>query len=102
MEDEAKERDAKFFDNDEFHNKKWRPKEFSEFADYVGVILFPHVPNAIRLSDMIALGVPIFVPGEPFVYRSVWPMAGPYCGFSEGREVYRSRAPWADTELEET
>ncbi len=80
---------------------KWRPKEFSEFADYMGVILFPHVPNAIRLSDMMAIGIPIFVPSEPYVYRTVWPMAGPYCGFSEGREAYRERSPYARSQCAE-
>lgn len=34
--------------------------------DYAAVVLLPHVPNALRLSDFQAMHVPIFAPGEPY------------------------------------
>lgn len=56
---------------------------YAQLASFVAIVLLPHVPNALRLADMMALQVPLFVPSEPFVYRLVWPLAGSYCGWSD-------------------
>jgi len=62
--------------------------DFSVMARFLAVVLFPHVPNASRLSDMQGMGIPIMVPDEPFVYRTVWPMSAPYCGSADGADEW--------------
>ncbi|CAD7965282.1 unnamed protein product [Amoebophrya sp. A25] len=60
--------------------------EFKQMAEnFAAVVLMPHVPNALRLSDMTALGLPMLIPAEPYVYRVVWPLAGCYCGHSDSK-----------------
>ncbi|CAD7953110.1 unnamed protein product [Amoebophrya sp. A120] len=69
--------------------------EFSQMQKFRAIIVLPHVPNALRLSDLTALHVPILIPSEPFVYRTVWPLSGCYCGQSDSQiPMMQRRAPW--------
>ena len=61
---------------------------------YKAVVLFPHVVNALRLSDFHSLGMPIFAPSEPYAYTFVYPYNMPYCGRSWTWETTNKRAPW--------
>ncbi|CAD7945524.1 unnamed protein product [Amoebophrya sp. A120] len=62
---------------------------YQEIANFAAVVLLPHVPNALRLSDMQAMHVPIFVPADPYIHKIVWPFAGPYCGRTSPEEIIR-------------
>jgi len=66
---------------------------FQEMAHHLAVVLLPHVINALRLSDLFAMGVPLFVPSAPFIHKVVWPYNEPYCGRGAHPDV-RRRAPW--------
>eukprot|EP00392_Amoebophrya_sp_AT5.2_P010036 g10067.t1 len=66
--------------------------DYQEIGSYAAVVLLPHVPNALRLSDMQAMGVPVFVPAEPYIHKIVWPFAGPYCGRTSPEEIVRKQA----------
>lgn len=63
---------------------------YKEIASHRAVIILPHVPHALRLSDVYAMGSPVLVPGEPLLHKFVWPFAGPFCGRTDSelaREV---------------
>merc|ERR1719468_875410 len=53
---------------------------FAEIAAFRAVVLLPHVPYALRLSDVFALSLPAFVPAHPLLHKFMWPYAGPFCG----------------------
>eukprot|EP00933_Yihiella_yeosuensis_P044813 TRINITY_DN40085_c0_g1_i1.p1 TRINITY_DN40085_c0_g1~~TRINITY_DN40085_c0_g1_i1.p1 ORF type:complete len:197 (+),score=38.21 TRINITY_DN40085_c0_g1_i1:729-1319(+) len=57
-----------------------RSLSFEEIAGYQALAMLPHVPHALRISDVFALGSPTFVPAEPLIHKFVWPFAGPFCG----------------------
>eukprot|EP00971_Amphidinium_carterae_P319232 6345239-Amphidinium_carterae.1 len=42
---------------------------FQEIAGFQAVIMLPHGPNALRLSDMYSVAIPSVVPAEPLAYR---------------------------------
>ncbi|CAD7962841.1 unnamed protein product [Amoebophrya sp. A25] len=63
---------------------------YQAIANYAAVVLLPHVPNALRLSDMQAMAVPVLVPAEPYIHKIVWPFAGPYCGRTSPEEIVRA------------
>ena len=46
---------------------------FSDMATYRSVAMLPHIPNALRLSDMYAMGIPLFIPNEPLIHKFIWP-----------------------------
>ncbi len=46
---------------------------FSDMATYRSVAMLPHIPNALRLSDMYAMGIPLFIPDEPLIHKFIWP-----------------------------
>ena len=50
-----------------------KPMAYSEIASFRAVAMLPHIPNALRLSDAYAMGIPVFVPDEPFIHKFVWP-----------------------------
>eukprot|EP00927_Polykrikos_kofoidii_P066181 TRINITY_DN61829_c0_g1_i1.p1 TRINITY_DN61829_c0_g1~~TRINITY_DN61829_c0_g1_i1.p1 ORF type:complete len:879 (-),score=75.09 TRINITY_DN61829_c0_g1_i1:85-2721(-) len=69
---------------------KSKTMSFAEIGEHRAVIMLPHVPYALRLSDVYAMGLPLFVPAEPLIHKFVWPFAGPFCGRTEAdlvREV---------------
>merc|ERR1712194_371303 len=47
--------------------------EYTEIAKFRAVVMLPHIPNALRLSDMYAMGIPLFIPDEPLIHKFVWP-----------------------------
>jgi len=46
---------------------------FSEMASYRSIAMLPHIPNALRLSDMYCIGIPLFIPDEPMIHKFIWP-----------------------------
>lgn len=64
---------------------------FEEIASFRAVVLLPHGPNALRLSDMYAASIPMVVPGEPLVHKFVW-ATRTFGGFDADHH-YRDRAP---------
>ena len=46
---------------------------FQEIAEFQAVAMLPHIPNALRLSDVYAMHVPIFIPDEPLIHKFLWP-----------------------------
>ena len=46
---------------------------YSEIASFRAVAMLPHIPNALRLSDAYAIGIPLFIPGEPYIHKFTWP-----------------------------
>lgn len=67
---------------------------YPDIASYRAVVIIPHVPFALRLSDVYAMAVPTLVPAEPLIHKFVWPYAGPFCGRSDP-EVTRRVDPLA-------
>merc|ERR1712048_983005 len=53
---------------------------YAEIARHRVVAILPHVPHALRLSDVYAMASPLLVPGLPLLHKFVWPFAGPFCG----------------------
>jgi len=49
-----------------------RALSFQEIAEFHCVILLPHGPNALRLSDVYAASIPVVVPEEPLVQNFIW------------------------------
>merc|ERR1712032_791908 len=74
-------------------NDVQRALSFQDIATYNMVILLPHGPNALRLSDLYAAAVPMVVPGEPLVHKFVW--ASRTFGGYDADGQYRARAPEA-------
>ena len=67
---------------------------YKEFAEsFLAVVLLPHIPQALRLSDLTALSIPMLVPALPMLLRMMWPFAGPYCGRSGGDCLAQRRDP---------
>lgn len=60
---------------------------FDEIARFRSIVILPHVPNAIRLSDTYTLYIPIFTPGVPLVHKFIWGNRG-YLGF-DSKKQYR-------------
>merc|ERR1712190_195376 len=52
---------------------------YADIAKFRAVIMLPHVPHALRLADICAMGSPALVPSEPLLHKFVWPYAGPFC-----------------------
>ena len=50
-----------------------KPLSFEEIASFRAVALLPHIPNALRLSDLYAMHLPIFIPDEPLIQKFLWP-----------------------------
>ena len=50
-----------------------RSMTFSEMASYRSIAMLPHIPNALRLSDMYCIGIPLFIPDEPMIHKFIWP-----------------------------
>ena len=46
---------------------------FHEIASFEAVAMLPHIPNALRLSDMYSMAIPLFVPDEPLIHKFLWP-----------------------------
>lgn len=46
---------------------------FSEMATYRSIAMLPHIPNALRLSDVYAMGIPLLIPDEPMIHKFIWP-----------------------------
>lgn len=46
---------------------------YDEMAAFRAVVMLPHIPNALRLSDCYAMGLPLFIPGEPLIHKFIWP-----------------------------
>ena len=46
---------------------------YTEIASFRAITMLPHIPNALRLSDAYAIGIPLFIPGEPFIHKFIWP-----------------------------
>merc|ERR1712232_28703 len=59
---------------------------------YRAVVLIPHVPNPVSLSDLYTMRMPIFTPAEPYIYRFLWDFAEPFAG-PNARYWRRDRAP---------
>lgn len=49
-----------------------RALSFHEIAEFHCVIILPHGPNALRLSDVYAATIPTVVPEEPLVQNFIW------------------------------
>ncbi|CAJ1402982.1 unnamed protein product [Effrenium voratum] len=50
-----------------------KPMSFAEIASFRAVAMLPHIPNALRLADVYAMAVPLFLPSEPLIHKFVWP-----------------------------
>ena len=50
-----------------------RAISYEEMASFQAVVMLPHIPNALRLSDCYAMGLPLFIPGEPLIHKFIWP-----------------------------
>jgi len=62
-----------------------------EMASFKAAVLLPHAPNAIRLIDLYALGVLMFVPGEPLIHKYIWNNRG-FAGHESPFLLWRSVA----------
>ncbi|CAE8622866.1 unnamed protein product [Polarella glacialis] len=71
-----------------------RSLSFQEIGNFRAVAMLPHVPYALRLADVFALGSPTFVPAEPLLHKFIWPFAGPFCGRTDP-DLSRSLDPLA-------
>ena len=49
------------------------PMSFTEIASYQAVAMLPHIPNALRLSDVYSMAIPLFIPDEPLIHKFLWP-----------------------------
>eukprot|EP00397_Hematodinium_sp_SG-2012_P046759 GEMP01052951.1.p1 GENE.GEMP01052951.1~~GEMP01052951.1.p1 ORF type:complete len:218 (+),score=40.29 GEMP01052951.1:463-1116(+) len=67
---------------------------FDDIASFHAVILLPHVPNALRLTDVYKTFRPIFVPDATLAQKYVWANRN-YCGYDaeiQYRHVFREPA----------
>lgn len=84
------------------------PLSFADIAKFRAVAMLPHVPHALRLSDVYAMGLPALVPAQPLLHKFMWPHAGPFCGRTDpelARSVdalaaNRSRPPFSPFEFQ--
>eukprot|EP00929_Paragymnodinium_shiwhaense_P055430 TRINITY_DN27768_c0_g1_i1.p1 TRINITY_DN27768_c0_g1~~TRINITY_DN27768_c0_g1_i1.p1 ORF type:complete len:718 (+),score=61.70 TRINITY_DN27768_c0_g1_i1:182-2335(+) len=48
--------------------------DYSQISKFLAVVMLPHIPCALRLADVYALGMPIFIPDQPLIHKFVWPL----------------------------
>lgn len=70
-----------------------RALSFHEIAEFHCVIILPHGPNALRLSDVYAATIPTVVPEEPLVQNFIW--SSRTFGGYDAEMRYLDRAPEA-------
>lgn len=72
------------------------PLPYEDVARYRAVVLLPHVPNPVALSDLYAMGIPLFVPDQPGIFRFLWDYDDCFAGPS-ARPQKRERAALRDS-----
>eukprot|EP00929_Paragymnodinium_shiwhaense_P067553 TRINITY_DN33983_c0_g1_i4.p1 TRINITY_DN33983_c0_g1~~TRINITY_DN33983_c0_g1_i4.p1 ORF type:complete len:706 (+),score=104.63 TRINITY_DN33983_c0_g1_i4:201-2120(+) len=72
-------------------NRMREALSFQRLAKFHAVVVLPHGPNALRLSDLYALGMPMLIPDEPLVHKFVWASRTFAC--LDADPVYQSVAP---------
>ena len=65
---------------------------YARLSEYYAVVMLPHVPNPGAMSDLYTLGIPLFLPAEPYIYRFLWDFSNPFAG-PDANPLDRSRMP---------
>ncbi|KAF4745596.1 hypothetical protein FOZ62_025320 [Perkinsus olseni] len=71
-----------------------RPLSLGEIAaNYQAVVLFPWEPFMLTVTDLMGLGIPVFIPDEPLLHRFVLAGSFPYGGVMQDPAQARARSP---------